>query len=152
MDLSQKKVIEIVCILLGIGLVVWAFVSYDKEEVIKKEETKKITSPTVTQSAPNQSVESFPDNIPLNGMSAIKQSYSATYPNSTVLQSTVIFTSSKNAKENFDFYKKWALDNAWQVINSSQKDNLSSLYLRKGNEDIKITITANNITISYVKK
>jgi len=114
--------------------------------------SSNIVTPTIIQSSPGEVVEGFPKELTLNSKTEITQSYSATYPNSSVKQETVIFTSSKDIKTNYNFYLDWSKQNNWSVINSSEEDKVSSLYLRKGLEDINITITAAQITISHINK
>lgn len=80
----------------------------------------------------------------------IKNAYSATYPDSTAQQVTAVFSTTSKSAESYDVYLKWAKDNGWKVVNSSESPNLSSLYLRKGSEDINITIDGYLISISYL--
>lgn len=108
-----------------------------------------IVIPKVTQSLLGEITAGFPKDIPLNGKTSVTKSYSATYPNTPAKQSSVEFISSKSPKENFDFYTKWAGYNSWKIINSSTTP-VFSLYFRKLNEDINITIKGNSVNITYI--
>lgn len=116
-----------------------------------------IVIPDIVRANPKEVVKGFPEKLVLNSKTEIVGSYSATYPGSSAAQFTVEFVSSKNPKVNYDFYTKWATDNGWQIINSSQSDLISSLYLKKAAEAINITIRSSvkitggsSIVISYV--
>ncbi|MDO8569535.1 MAG: hypothetical protein Q7R89_02030 [bacterium] len=103
-------------------------------------QANNIVVPIIVRANPKEVVEEFPETLVLNSKVEIIGSYSATYPDSSAKQTTVEFISSKNPEVNFDFYTKWAEDNEWQIINSSQSDLISSLYLKKAIEAINITI------------
>jgi len=119
---------------------------------------KNIVVPNITQAPPKEVAGGFPKNLTLNSKTAITGSYSATYPNSPAKQATVEFISSKSPEANFDFYTKWAKDNGWDVVNSSNNgDSISFLYFKKASEQINITIRSSvkiaagsDIVISYV--
>lgn len=154
---DDKKTILMVTVSLAI-LTVFAliFIWSGKIPYFQKSETSgpaelPIITPIITQALEGQTAEGLPQDFPLNGKTKITESYSATYPNSTAKQATVVFDSSKTPKQNYDFYSKWAKDNQWNTINQSDEEALKSLYLKKGIEDVNITITKESITISYVK-
>ena len=117
-----------------------------------------IVTPNITEAPPQEIAEGFPKDLPLNSKISITQSYEATYPNSSAEHATVEFISSKSAEVNYNFYLKWAKNNGWDVINSSDNGGfVSFLYFRKVSEQINITIrasaktaTSSDITISYV--
>ncbi|MBI2459621.1 MAG: hypothetical protein HYV53_03660 [Parcubacteria group bacterium] len=120
-------------------------------KITESAETTVASTPQITQAKPASLSAGFPETIPLEGKTKIVESYSANYQNSAVKQFTVVFESKKTAKENYEFYKKWAEDNKWQIINFLDKDNLKALYLRKDNEDINAVINGKSVNISYVK-
>ncbi len=146
---NQKKIFFIALAAAVIVLAVWIILSLPAGKNGQKEEN--IVTPQITQTLEGALPEGFPTDIPLNGKTAITQSYSATYPNSTAKQATISFTSSKSSKDNFAFYKKWASDNEWQIINQTDQDAIKSLYLKKDNSDINLVITPDSINISYVR-
>ena len=115
----------------------------------------KISTPQITQAAEGQLPEGFPASVPLNGKKKIIQAQTAIIPADSVIPErsilTVLFDSSKTPKQNYDFYTKWAKDNGWEIISQSEEEALSSLYLRKGTEDINIAITDTSISLSYIK-
>ncbi|MDO8523032.1 MAG: hypothetical protein Q7S12_01955 [bacterium] len=138
-------------IVLGIVLAVISIVWMIAQNNIP---TSKYVQPKITFSAEGEAVK-FPEDIPLNSKTKVVQSYSATYPGFSALQVTTVFASSVSVQESYDFYKNWALANGWQVINSYAGGSIFSLYLRKGTEDINITINKDSetsVSISYVNK
>ena len=133
--------------------------SFDKRNSASNSQNivTNIVVPTIVRANPKEVVKGFPETLILNSKTEIVGSYSATYPGSSAAQFTVEFISSKNPEVNYNFYTKWATDNGWQIINSSQDDFISSLYLKKTVEAINITIRpsvktteGSSIVISYV--
>lgn len=143
-------------ILVAVVLLVRNNINRTNERNIQSQ-TDNITVPTIVRANPKEVAEGFPKELVLNSKIEIVGSYSATYPGSSAVQFTVEFISSKNPEANYDFYTKWATDNKWQIINSSQGDLISSLYLKKAAEAINITIRSSvkttdrsNIIINHV--
>lgn len=131
----------------------WYLLSTPQQKPETPAPERKVVTPVVSMALPNKLAENFPKNIPLNAKTKLVQSYSATYPNSPVLQATVVFESSKSAAANYDFYLKWARDNSWQVVRATKSASEGFppfLYFKKGNEIVSITIKAATVTISYV--
>lgn len=155
-DDDKKNILMVAVSLAILAILALVFIWSKKIPYSKKSETPKpaevsVVTPQITQAPSGKTAEGLSANFPLNGKTKITESYSAAYPNSTAKQATVVFESSKTQKVNFDFYAKWAKTNIWQIISQSEGSALSFLYLRKGNEDINITITGKSVTISYVK-
>lgn len=121
-----------------------------------KPELKK-SEPVITRAAEKTLPDGFLKEIPLGEEIKITESYSAVYPNSTAKQATISFASEKTLKENYEFYKKWAEENKWQIANQENSAALKFLYLKKDGQDINITITEGldkskaKVSISYTK-
>lgn len=107
-------------------------------------------TPRVERSITGKISSDFPSSIPLNGKSSIKESFKANYPDSKILQSSVTFSSTHGANENFAYYLTWARDNSWKIEKVSDKPPF--MYLKKGNEDINISFDGNNIVISHIRR
>lgn len=152
----NKNVITVVVLILI--LLIGGFFVY-KNKITKKmgqetQEIKTIVTPEVTRVSEDKLQKEmpvgFPKDIPLNGKIKNVESYSATYPNSTAKQATISFESKNTPKQNYDFYLKFAKDNKWELISSSDQETMKSIYLRKDNKDLNIIIN-DKISITYVE-
>ena len=116
---------------------------------------ENIAIPVISEKGESEIMQSLPEGLVLNAKTALIQSYGASYPESNVKQTTVVFESSKSAKENYDFYSKWARDNKWEAVNKSEEGGARFLYLRKENEDMNMVIISGDkgseATISHAK-
>ena len=92
----------------------------------------------------------FPANIPVEQGVYIKQSYSLTYANQKQL--TIVFRTAKTMKENYALYADFLKKDGWVIANMSEGDNVSSFYGAKQKNDINITITKSQVSISVLKK
>ena len=153
-NIPNKNVIGVVLIVV---VIVGGYFVFKNQTPKSKQEEQKPKTVVIPQfarvSANNLQKElpiNFPKEIPLNGKTKVLESYSATYPNLTAKQSTISFQSSKTPKENYDFYDKWAKDNEWKTLNSSQQENLMSLYFQKNQTTLNIVIN-NKINITYAE-
>lgn len=124
-----------------------AFVFWNMNSATKK----NIISPIITKTQDYTLSNSFPDFLPLNSLERIIESYSASYPNQTAKQSTVVYTSSATPQTNYDFYLHWAAKNSWKVINNLNSADTKSIYLRNSKQDINISINQASVTITYVQ-
>ncbi len=99
----------------------------------------------------------FPTNIPLEKEATINQSYALGYTGQKQL--TIVFSSAKTIKQNYDLYAAFLKKDAWRVTNNYESATVSSLYGIKGNNEINITIsngtattTKSQVNISVLKK
>ncbi len=67
-------------------------------------------------------------------------------------QSTTVFPSTGTIKESYTLYADFLNKGGWTVSNTYESDTLSSLYGKKENEDITITITKGQVSISVLQK
>lgn len=105
------------------------------------------------EKSPSGSIpESFPKDIALSGKRGENDAYTLDYHELGAKQSTVNFISFKSPVVNYEYYEKWAIDNGWQIINKVSFGEILGLYLRKGTEDINITIHGNEVNLSYLNK
>lgn len=105
--------------------------------------------------------QNFPKSLPLYGQEKIQESYEADYAGAAAGQAarqvSVVFFSDKSMKDNYDYYTKWSADNGWQIANKTETETLKFIYLKKGGEDVNITImpaaakTKAKVSLSYVK-
>lgn len=139
----------IVLALISFGIAIWQ--KRVSEKHLDLPGTTSIIVPKIIKAQPKELPENFPDFIPIKGKNEIDRAYDASYPNSSLKQGTTILNSQKSQKENYDFYRQWAADNQWEIINYLDSGPVWSLYLRKDNEDINLTFSAGSINISYSK-
>ncbi len=92
----------------------------------------------------------FPTNIPIEKGAKVNQSYSLDYTGQEQL--TIVFPSVKTIKQNYDLYTAFLKKDGWTVSNKYESENVSSLYGTKENNDINITITKEQVSISVLTK
>ncbi len=92
----------------------------------------------------------FPTNIPIENGAKFEQSYSLNYVGQK--QMTIVFDSAKTVKENYTLYTDFLEKQNWSIVNKYESDNVSSLYGTKWNNDMSITITRDQVSISVLKK
>ena len=159
-NLNFQKILIVIILAAIAGAAIWLTANKDifpsapsSQQPASQEQNQQgqpANTPTIKQAEAGQLPEGFPADLPLNGKTAISQSSSVAYPNSKAKQSTVVFTSAKTMKENYGYYTQWASDNGYTIINKADESNFKFVYLRKGNEDINVTITKDAVNISYV--
>ncbi len=92
----------------------------------------------------------FPTNIPIEQGANVNQSYSLDYIGQKQL--SIVFSSTKTIKQNYTLYADFLNKDGWTVSNKYESDTVSSLYGQKENNDINITITKGQVSISVLKK
>jgi len=86
----------------------------------------------------NKAPIDFPANIPVEQGAKITQGYSLDYPGQKQL--TMVFSSTKTMKENYTLYADFLRQDGWTVSNKYESATVSSLYGKKENNEINITI------------
>lgn len=92
----------------------------------------------------------FPTSIPIEEGALNEQSYSLAYPGQKQL--TIVFPSTKTVNENYLLYIDFLTTDMWTVVSSYENDSIATLYAMKDNNDINITITAEQVSISVLKR
>lgn len=100
----------------------------------------------------------FPTDIPLEEGAEVQQSYGLNYVGQKQL--TIVFLSSKTIKENYSLYADFLKKQNWNILNTYESAELSSLYGVKENNTINVTISDNTsnasiksqVSISVLKK
>ena len=139
--------------ILAVLVLVFFRVPEDKEDGKNRE--AGILAPEVVRDPRTNEMSEFPEEFsdapPLNSLVEVSDSYFATYPGSNIIQFTMIFESSASSDQNFTFYKKWAGNNGWSTVNELNREDTKPIYLRKGQEDVSVTIKGTEVNVTYVK-
>ncbi|MCF7857215.1 MAG: hypothetical protein K9M10_01890 [Candidatus Pacebacteria bacterium] len=81
----------------------------------------------------------FPTDVPIESGMSLIESYSLEYPDR--LQLSITFDSAKSVKENYDIYKDFLYENAWELSNAYENNQSSLLYSTNGEDYMVINIT-----------
>lgn len=111
--------------------------------------TATSTEPTRTDFG-TASAPDFPSNIPVEQGVKVNQSYSLDY--SGQKQLTIVFSTTKTVKQNYNLYADFLKKDGWAIANKYESVNVSSLYGTKQSNDINVTITKEQVSISVLKK
>lgn len=136
----------------GISLFIMGFVLYGfyfiasmqlevqntEVEAVPQELQESFPKPTKTEFA-TTTPEGFVSDVPLEEGIFFEQSYSFEYPEQKQL--SVVFYSSKSAKENFDLYVNYIQENNWMTLNTYESEKLFSLYAVRENNNLNVTIS-----------
>ncbi len=150
-------------IIVGLGvlvLVILAVVFY-LNPLSKKEITPSVTPVNIPEPKKTdfgtKAPTDFPTNIPIEQGTKVNQSYTLDYPGQKQL--TIVFSSTKTIKQNYDLYSAFLKKDGWTVTNKYESATVSSLYGTKGNNEINITISTSTdtqaksqVSISVLKK
>ncbi len=145
------------------GVVLYGF-QYITERTIDTLPTENIVEiqesfpvPTRIDNGPVAPID-FVDDIPLEEGVLFEQSYSLEYPEEK--QHSVVFVSSKTAKENYALYTDFMKERNWMILNTHEGEGLFSLYAVKDENTVNVTIheetidgnTKTEVSISILKK
>ena len=125
------------------------FYTHNKESTQTKQGSTTTTEPTKTDFGANLPTD-FPTNIPVEQGVEVKQSFSLDYANQKQL--TIVFPTTKTVKQNYTLYADFLTKDGWTITNKYESENVSSLYGQKGSNDINVTITKEQVSMSVLKK
>lgn len=117
-------------------------------------ESNDIIQPASLTLSPKQGdlPEGFPRTIPLNESMSIIESNSFKYnPTGEITESTVLYQSKNNIKENTSFYDKWAKENKWQVVVNVGAGNKAVTQLSLSKENQSLTIGLDELLYDTTK-
>jgi len=141
----QNPTLLVVLVLLVAGFLI--FGSYQTVKIKKPSEPAiQSTSPpeSIKQIPPEKLPSFFPAKIPLEKNAQVLQNYSQIIGNKE--QSTRQFISQKSLEENFKLYKKYLIDDKWEIINVTEGAEINSLSAKKAPNNLNITISQNKQT------
>ncbi len=154
---NKKEIVVGVIVLVAIILSVY-FYSTTKKQASAPVVVAPVSSPEPKKTDfGNKAPDDFPSNIPVEQGAKITQGYSLEYPGQKQL--TIVFSSTKTIKQNYDLYAAFLKKDGWTISNKYESANVSSLYGVKGNNDINVTISIgagasvkSQVSISVLKK
>lgn len=146
----KKKIIIGLGVFIILGLALSFYTNSIKQNIAVSD--KSIPSPTnpVKTDFGNKKPTDFPTNIPIEQNATTTQSYNLDY--GTQKQLSIVFSTKKTIKQNYTLYADFLKKDGWNVINKYENANVSSLYATKENNDINITISKGQVSISVLKK
>lgn len=152
--MSHKREIVVgLCTLVILTLVVLAYIN---KNVFVKKNTQETATTTPGNPEPTRAdfgtklPTDFPANIPTEQNTSPSQSYILDYQSQKQL--TVIKPTTKTIKENYALYADFLKKDGWSIVNKYESATVSSLYGRKGDTDINVTITKEQVSVSVLKK
>lgn len=114
--------------------------------------TKKIPTQTYTNTLPPM----LPKELFLGKLSELGQSYQLDYTKQK--QSTVVFVSKNTARKNYELYDALLKKESWTIVNHLERDTLFSLYAKKENASLNITMhqssptaTTSQVSVTYLE-
>ena len=119
-----------------------------------RERTSELEDGTKVVSAPRGKVISgFPEEF-LIETAAVEESYRLQYE-SGVHQPVLVYASTRSFEENLDAFRDRLSQGGWIIIKEDTSAPVGSLYGRKGQEDVNVTVTAKEegvgVSIAYVR-
>jgi hypothetical protein len=158
---KRLALVTLTCFLVVVFVVVYFYAdkvkkdAYQKMLVLEKSATV-VKYPIRTNYTKKDEIPSeFPTSTPLHGKTSLSQSYMLDY--NTGKQTTVVFSSSKSAAENYSFYESFIKRDSWKILNSRSTTTVKFLYAIKGNSNINVTIsmpsstsTDSIVSVSYL--
>ena len=122
----------------------------------KKEEAEtEIRTENLARVKQNVVTLDFPADLPIEGNVVAEESYRH-IPQGAGRQSTLSYTSALSLEENFQNFKSFAEENAYQIINEEDEEGLKFFYGSNGENDLSVLIRETGgkvlINISYLNK
>ncbi|OHA81851.1 MAG: hypothetical protein A2675_01745 [Candidatus Yonathbacteria bacterium RIFCSPHIGHO2_01_FULL_51_10] len=156
---SRKIITASVLVLVVVAAVALALLSPRSEPNAPKSDSNIVLTqePTRTDFGASPPPD-FPTNIPLEEGAGVTQSYSLSY--TAQKQLTLVILSGKTIKQNYALYADFLANDGWSISNTYESATVASLYGRKENNEINITISADSggnaarsqVSISVLKK
>jgi hypothetical protein len=127
----------------------------NQEEVTKENVVVKNTNLSAA-GAPEQKLPfGFPKSIPVE-LDGIVESYSAEYPERSIMQYTISFGTDDSTDTAFSEYSSFMKKNGYVFIENGENKAAGYLYGTKDNDDLSITISAQNgrtlVQMSYLDR
>ncbi len=156
--MENKKEIVVGVIILGAIILAVYFYSTTKKQAQAPVVVVPVSTPEPKRTDfGTKAPADFPTNIPVEQGAKITSGYSLEYPNQKQL--TIVFSSTKTIKQNYDLYTEFLKRDSWTVSNVLESATISALFGKKWDNDINITISAganatkgSQISISVLKK
>lgn len=137
---AHKKAIAMsIVVLVVMGAVVLAIFSPDGWHKAPSTNTPVATDPTRTEFGTKPPAD-FPTSIPLEQGADVTQSYSLGYTGKKQL--TIVFSSTKTVKQNYDLYADFLKNDGWDGVNTYESATVSSMYAKKQGKEMNVTISA----------